>query len=619
MKRKVPWWNLLWLVLGSAYFLIPLLATAQFSLQTKRNHYGFEAYGRILRDPLFRSSLAFSFKLAVFTVIIALCLLVPTAYWVHLKLPRLRPVVEFLTILPFVVPAIVLVVGLLGGFRWTPTWFYGGYLLLVAGYVILAYPYVYRSLDAGLRAMDVHTLTEAALSLGAPWRTVLFRVIVPNLRVSILASAFLTVAIVMGEFTMSVLMQFTTFAVYINYVGATQATGAAALSLLSFAITWIAMLGILLLGRRPGVRQVQIGGRTDGTARAPFRHETLRDAGGARRRHARARVGRVLLDARSERVGKTTALRIVAGFEIPDAGQVLLDDVDITGVPPNKRDMGMVFQAYSLFPNLTARENVEFGLRVRGRGQTDRATRANELLELVGLGQHGDRYSHQLSGGQQQRVALARALAIQPRVLLMDEPLSALDAQVRVQLREEIRRIQTELGITALYVTHDQEEALSISDRVAVMARGRPEQIGVPAEIYREPATPFVAEFVGTTNRFEATVVEGSAVLHEGNGLSVTAANGRPKGQRILVLVRPESLSVIAAGDGGASREGGLAASVTAQVFLGPVTRLKMVTPDGTPVAADVSSAAAARFQVGDSVIARFDADDARVLDLPSV
>ena len=160
---------------------------------------------------------------------------------------------------------------------------------------------------------------------------------------------------------------------------------------------------------------------------------------------------------------------------------------------------------------------------------------------------------------------------------------------------------------------------MSISDRVAVMARGRPEQIGVPAEIYREPATPFVAEFVGTTNRFEATVVEGSAVLHEGNGLSVTAANGRPKGQRILVLVRPESLSVIAAGDGGASREGGLAASVTAQVFLGPVTRLKMVTPDGTPVAADVSSAAAAKFQVGDSVIARFDADDARVLDSPDV
>lgn len=260
MIRRIPWWSVLWLLLGSAYFLVPLLATAQFSLQEGRGRYGFAAYGTIIRDPLFRASLAFSFKLALFTVVLALGLLVPTAYWVHLKLPRLRPVIEFLTVLPFVVPAIVLVVGLLGGFRWTPQWFYGGYLLLVAGYVVLAFPYVYRSLDAGLRAINVHTLTEAALSLGASWWTVLFRVIVPNLRTSLLSAAFLTVAIVMGEFTMSVLMQFTTFAVYINYVGATQAQGAAALSLLSFGITWIAMLGILALGRRPGARQVQIAG-----------------------------------------------------------------------------------------------------------------------------------------------------------------------------------------------------------------------------------------------------------------------------------------------------------------------------------------------------------------------
>jgi putative spermidine/putrescine transport system ATP-binding protein len=315
--------------------------------------------------------------------------------------------------------------------------------------------------------------------------------------------------------------------------------------------------------------------------------------------------------------GKTTALRIVAGFETPDSGEVLVDGNDITRVPPNKRDMGMVFQAYSLFPNLTARQNVEFGLRIRGRAQADRSRRANELLDLVGLSQHGDRYAHQLSGGQQQRVALARALAIEPQVLLMDEPLSALDAQVRVQLREEIRRIQTELGITALYVTHDQEEALSISDRVAVMNKGRPEQVGVPAEIYREPGTPFVAEFVGTTNRLEAIVVGGSAVRHRSADLAVQAAEGRPAGQQILVLIRPESLSVSEGGEGVTS-DGGLAASVVAQVFLGPVTRLKMVTPDGTPIAADVSSAAAARFQVGDRVVARFDAGDARVLDLPT-
>ncbi len=260
MRGRVPWWGLLWLLLGSAYFVIPLLATARFSLRAAGGGYGFDAYREILADPLFRSSLAFSFRLAGLTIALALVLLVPTAYWVHLKLPRLRSVVELMTVLPFVVPPIVLVVGLLRGFRWTPTWFYADSPILVVGYVVLALPYVYRSLDAGLRAIDVHTLTEAAQSLGAAWPTVLFRVIIPNLRAGLLSAAFLTLAIVMGEFTMAVLLQFNSFAVYINYIGETRATGAAALSLISFAITWLAMLGIVLVGRRVGGRQVQIAG-----------------------------------------------------------------------------------------------------------------------------------------------------------------------------------------------------------------------------------------------------------------------------------------------------------------------------------------------------------------------
>ena len=187
-------------------------------------------------------------------------------------------------------------------------------------------------------------------------------------------------------------------------------------------------------------------------------------------------------------------------------------------MPPNRRDMGMVFQAYSLFPNMTAERNVEFGLKVRGIARERRAGKIKELLELVGLGDAAKRYPHQLSGGMQQRVALARALAIEPSVLLLDEPLSALDAKVRVQLREEIRRIQTQLGITTLYVTHDQEEALSISDRIAVLSQGRIEQIGGPSEIYGAPTTPFVAEFVGTMNRLEATVLDGERgeVDHDG-------------------------------------------------------------------------------------------------------
>jgi putative spermidine/putrescine transport system ATP-binding protein len=275
----------------------------------------------------------------------------------------------------------------------------------------------------------------------------------------------------------------------------------------------------------------------------------------------------------------------------------------------------MVFQAYSLFPNMTAAQNVEFGLKIRGGDKDKRGTRVGELLELVGLGHAGDRYPHQLSGGMQQRVALARALAIEPRVLLLDEPLSALDAKVRVQLREEIRRIQLELGITTLYVTHDQEEALSVSDHVAVMYRGRIEQMGAPAEMYSAPATPFVAEFIGTMNRLEATVLDGGsgAVAYGGVTLTVEAARGRAKGDRVLVLVRPETVDVSPAnGEGGADTLNG---DVITQTFLGPVTRLKIVGA-GTDLIADVSTVKAASLPVGMRVTASLPAGDARVLEL---
>ncbi len=312
--------------------------------------------------------------------------------------------------------------------------------------------------------------------------------------------------------------------------------------------------------------------------------------------------------------GKTTALRLVAGFDRPDAGRIVVDGKDITRVTPSKRDMGMVFQAYSLFPNMTAEQNVEFGLKIRGKDKGDRGKRVGELLELVGLGHAGDRYPHQLSGGMQQRVALARALAIEPRVLLLDEPLSALDAKVRVQLREEIRRIQLELGITTLYVTHDQEEALSVSDHVAVMYRGRIEQMGAPAEMYSAPATPFVAEFIGTMNRLEALVVDGDsgAIDYGGVTLTVDAARGRTRGQRLLVLLRPETVEVGPANGGGANT---LTGEVITQTFLGPVTRLKIVGT-GTDLIADVSTAKAASLPVGMRVTATLPVGDARVLEL---
>jgi len=314
--------------------------------------------------------------------------------------------------------------------------------------------------------------------------------------------------------------------------------------------------------------------------------------------------------------GKTTALRLVAGFDRPDSGQVVVDGKDLTKVPPNRRDMGMVFQAYSLFPNMTAEQNVEYGLRIRRQGKTERRKRVSELLELVGLEHAGKRYAHQLSGGMQQRVALARALAIQPRVLLLDEPLSALDAKVRVQLREEIRRIQLELGITTLYVTHDQEEALSISDRVAVLYDGRIEQVGTPPEMYGNPATPYVAEFIGTMNRLVSTVAGDGVVEHAGQKLRVDAARGLPSGERVLLLVRPEIVEVAPVADV-PEPDGALVGAVVSHIFLGAVTRIRVEGPGGEEgVIADIPPARAAALPVGMRVAASFPADSGRLLSL---
>ncbi len=297
--------------------------------------------------------------------------------------------------------------------------------------------------------------------------------------------------------------------------------------------------------------------------------------------------------------GKTTALRTLAGFELPDEGRVLVGERDITGLSPNRRDMGMVFQAFSLFPNLTVLDNVGFGLRIRGRSAAERRGRAGELLELVGLGGTASRYPHQLSGGQQQRVALARALAIEPRVLLLDEPLSALDAQVRGQLRDEIRRLQQRLGITTLFVTHDQSEALSIADRVGVMRAGRLEQIAAPDELYHRPATAFVAEFVGTMNRLAGRLssVESVELLGLTRPLVAPAAaadSGAGAGAEVTVLVRPESVTVTAAPDG--------PALVTVRTFHGASTRLAVRLPGGDEVLADLPSPLAAGLHPGSTV-----------------
>jgi len=278
--------------------------------------------------------------------------------------------------------------------------------------------------------------------------------------------------------------------------------------------------------------------------------------------------------------GKTTLLRIVAGFELPDAGTVLLDGRDITRLPPQRRQMGMVFQSYALFPNMTAAENVAFGLRVRRQPAAVVRARVAKLLAMVGLEAEAGRLPGQLSGGQQQRVALARALAPHPEVLLLDEPLSALDARIRVGLRMEIRRIQRELRITTLYVTHDQEEALATSDRVVVFNRGRIEQAGPPRDVYERPASLFVSEFVGTMSRL-AGIVDDPArrtVRVEGQTLRVEALpEGAVAGQPVELRVRPERVALQPGGEGLTSP---LLGTLQDAVYLGGHTLLRVRVGD---------------------------------------
>jgi putative spermidine/putrescine transport system ATP-binding protein len=274
--------------------------------------------------------------------------------------------------------------------------------------------------------------------------------------------------------------------------------------------------------------------------------------------------------------GKTTTLRIVAGFELPTSGTITLNNNDLTYIPPNKRNVGMVFQAYALFPNMTVANNVGYGLKIAGKPKPEIERRVGEMLALIQMEKFGDRYPYQLSGGQQQRVALARALAIRPQVLLLDEPLSALDAKIRVSLRAEIRAIQRQLGITAIYVTHDQEEALSISDRIVVMHEGRIEQVGTPFQIYNFPETNFVAGFVGTLNTAEAEVVDPVEGIISMDGIQFLTSdkdlNARQKGEKVRMSVRPERFSFASE----QKKDNTLDCIIENITFLGSVVRIQV-------------------------------------------
>jgi putative spermidine/putrescine transport system ATP-binding protein len=300
--------------------------------------------------------------------------------------------------------------------------------------------------------------------------------------------------------------------------------------------------------------------------------------------------------------GKTTTLRMVAGFEQPSSGTIRLAGQDVTYAKPNQRNIGMVFQSYALFPNMTVSDNIGFGLTVRKESPAARQDRVKELLDLIHLPDKGKAYPYELSGGQQQRVALARALAIRPQLLLLDEPLSALDAKIRDELRTEIRRIQQQLNITTIYVTHDQEEALALSDRIVVMSKGRMEQVGQPFEIYNYPGTAFVAAFVGQINYLKGSVKEpASGTVQVGAAiLRTTSAIEAGPGQPVTLMVRPEELEI------GEHEENQVKGTVESVSFLGAIVRVRVDTEAGL-VTADLFNERLLELpKVGDTVTVCF-------------
>ena len=565
-----------WIILAVAaiYFIGPLLVAFLFTIQNHNTNVtthkriggaiSLKAYTSIFAKPEtgqegFGTAFKMSIILSVFTILLTLAVLLPTMLLIHLRLQKVRPVVEILTLLPLVFPPIVLVVGVQDSLFWTKANFHGWSvsfinkdllssnvpLILVFLYMMLSMPFVFRSLDAGIRSIDSKTLVEASRNLGAGWLTTLVPRPDPvpahlhrQRDVPVFRAGHGRIHDRQHPAVQAVPGLAGHAADHLG-TGPGRYLGAEPLHRRSAVVDhWCAERAPYL--EREGLIHDDSWGNDGNIASLRSRRIDKIEGTVVEYRNVHRVYGTVhaldgldLTIAPGEMLallgpsgcGKTTALRMLAGFDHPTTGQVLVGGKDISRVAVNKRDMGMVFQSYSLFPTMKAIDNVGFGLRLRKQSASQRKARARELLDLVGLSAHEDKFPHQMSGGQQQRVALARALAISPRVLLLDEPLSALDAKVREQLREEIRRIQLELGVTTVFVTHDQEEAFSVADRVGVMRLGKLEQCAAPAELYDRPITAFVAEFIGSMNHLDGIVEEGGQVR-----VGPAAAAGRRRG-----------------------------------------------------------------------------------------
>ena len=584
------------LVMGSAaglsvaFLLLPILALVPMSLSRTTwlafppDALTLEWYGRVLADREWREAAVTSLVVAALAATLAALLGTPAG----LALGRgrgsagLRRALRAFVLLPAMVPVVLAAIALYAGFAAVGL---GGTLAaLVLAHAALGVPYVVLSVEAAARGLDAR-LERAARSLGATAWQALWRVTLPLVWRGVLAGSLFAAIVSFDEVVIALFVSgpATTTLPRKMWSTITQDEFNPLLTAVA-TLQMVVALGLLGVVARFGVAR----GRGDDampdpeagpapivpSAGAPSRQPDPGRRDGARlgltdltkRFGAVTAVDRLALEVEPGELvtllgpsgcGKTTVLNLIAGFEAPDEGTIRIDGVDVAARPPHRREVGMVFQDYALFPHLTVRENVAFPLRVRGASEAEVTARVGAMLDLVRLPGHGDRLPRQLSGGQQQRIALARALVFRPRVLLMDEPFGALDRALRETLRAELRDLHRALGITVVLVTHDQDEAMELSDRVAVMRAGRIQQVAAPRVLYESPASAFVAGFVGDSNLLDAVVLSaegGGVVLRTAGGGRLRAAGSAARvGERVVVLLRPDAAAV---SEGGAESEG---------------------------------------------------------------
>ena len=541
-----------------ALFLIlvlPLAATLLYSLATQwsatllPDGLTLKWYLTLWSDQRFLLAFARSLLVCFGAPAFSVLLILPLMFVIHYHFPRLDGVMNVLILLPFAVPPIVSSVGLLQLYASGPLEMIGTPWVLVGCYFTIALPFMYRAITNNLQAINLRDLMDAAHLLGAStWKAALL-VVLPNLRKGVMVALLLSFSFLIGEFVFANLLvgtRYETLQVFLN-------------NMRNSSGHYTSAVVVSLLRVRPGP---DLGGQSteqgQGLIMSFVSVEQLDKSYGAtsifRDIDFAAARGEFVTLLGPSGCGKSTLLRCIAGLTEVDSGRILIDGEDVVPLPPQKRGIAMVFQSYALFPNMTVQQNVAFGLRMQKVPAAELKQRVAEAIELVELGEYAARYPHQLSGGQCQRVALARSLVTRPRLLLLDEPLSALDARIRKHLREQIRRIQQELGLTTVFVTHDQEEALTLSDRIVLMNAGRIVQSGDAETLYTAPENAFAAGFIGNYNLLDAE--QASRLL------------GQPCAQQ--VAIRPESLRL------GNEPSEGVPALVRSHSLLGNVIRYRV-------------------------------------------